>query len=232
MGIAYYESEEELVFEIADLKEQNIVQFDPWKIILLKIPVKDSLLRKRLTNIFFEELINLKGDIYNFLKVYLFKNDIARIKYNLKNWEKIFNGDVIFLHKFEVNDTGSLLEKTCELLKSQFVLEHSEKEDVFRILKDELNTFKESQEKKLEVELVFEFVSNFLKRIEFPVADALTQLFRNFKDVENQLMISFKGYKEHISHSFRVFLLGLNFLIIERVTWKNIYDDILIYHLH
>ena len=62
---------------------------------------------------------------------------------------------------------------------------------------------------------ITEFLHKFLQKYQFPDKNQLLPLFSSFSKTEETLLPSVAKYRDHITHSFRVFLLGLKILMVK-----------------
>ena len=144
------------------------------------------------------------------LKAYAVNSDNHGRIFSPEMVQAIFGGSKeVELWAYHAETTGNVAENALNLLN--LVRD-------YHPLYNELIVFFDSLEdtSKIKRQHIREFLKAFLRAYQFPVDNKLQSLFSSFSDTEETLLTSVTNYRDHITHSFRVFLLGLQILIVKR----------------
>ena len=139
-----------------------------------------------------------------------------------EDWKEVFDIEhELVTHSLSVGNTSELINNTLALLSK---VKKQEFRPFYSKLESVLSPFKDYNIQEINKNLA-EFLSKILELTKFPKDSKLIELFSDFSSLEAQFFPSFQDYRNHFTHSFRVFLLGLQFLItkweIERSVDQN-----------
>ncbi|MHA2294810.1 MAG: hypothetical protein ACXAEU_01465 [Candidatus Hodarchaeales archaeon] len=138
---------------------------------------------------------------------------------SLDNWGRIFSKETVY-NIFGDRDEIQLLsfsqETTKEVIDNVlWLLKHVEQYDpVYSELLEHFNEFIDVP--RITHHNIREFLKNLLLVYKFPAKNDFFSLYSKFSSVEELLLTSISGYRDHVTHSFRVFLLGLPLLVIDK----------------
>lgn len=156
-------------------------------------------------------LTALKSSVDILTKIYCYRK--YRSSFTFSQWFDSFsNNSRMILHTMVIRNTQDLIEKTEEFFDSGILSLQSFYSDIVKFTIDFKN-----QEDKYILEKLSTYLDNLLSLWNFPKENDVVSLFKGFYDIEKDLItVLGSGYHEHLLHSFRVFLFGLQFLSIVR----------------
>lgn len=161
---------------------------------------------------------NCTIELFNELKD--FKDPILKTcAINSDNHGRLFKGSIlqklcdeneeIELYSFKTQKTMDLVENTTNLLEK--VKDYN---PVYVKLLELFEPFKNSCGIKHEDIKVF--LQSLFNLFQFPSSNKLLSIYSSFSIVEETLITSIANYRDHVKHSFRVFLLGFQVLVIKK----------------
>lgn len=158
--------------------------------------------------------------------------NIPNIKINKTEWENAINSKSIELFSFKISSFEDLLEKTQSQIEEVTVTNKYAHYQFHSLLNIFLNSFSNiprdtnnkipKHEIRAKIPLFLEELLDAFSFSEEGEKEPLIKLFKGFAKVENVLFTSMKEYREHLIHSFHVFLLGLQWLLVE---WNMAYSN-------
>ncbi len=141
---------------------------------------------------------------------------------NKEDWKEVFDIEHEFVaHSISVGNTSELIKNTLVLLKK---VKQREIRPFYTKLELILSPFKDYSINEINKNLA-DFLNSILELTGFPKDSKLIGLFSDFSSLEAQFFPSFQNYRNHFTHSFRVFLLGLHFLIVKWEVERSVDQD-------
>lgn len=176
-----------------------------WTLILSKVHRNDVETEKKLL------LESIKKSSDPFLQAYsvnyLRGNSLAF----RENYSDILDtNEEIKLVKNFCETNQDLIKNTIELLNSVKRADNDAYTELITLLTEFLNNDNQNYTEKLQI-----FLDKYLDLWKFPEGNQLSQLYSGFSKIEAYLMTSIKDYHDHVVHSFRVFLIGLQLLVVK-----------------
>lgn len=127
------------------------------------------------------------------------------------DWEKTFSiKQELNIYSLSMSNIKEQVSKTIKLIQE---VNQDEEPNIYSELEVVLAPFTKYSSKEINKNLP-DLLKKILEILNLPQNSQLIELFSDFSKIEAQFFPSFQDYRNHFTHSFQVFLLGFQFLII------------------
>lgn len=190
------------IIDKLEKEKKNIL----WELLLLKVRKTKNQKEKEIV------LEKLKKE-NSFTKAYAINFFPITNELFLKtDWEKIFSiKNELNMYSLSMSNIKDQINKTIELIQE---INQYESPNIYSDLENCLAPFTDYSIKEINKNLP-DLLKNILNTLNFPENSQLIELYSDFSKIEAQFFPSFQDYRNHFTHSFQVFLLGFQFLIVK-----------------